>query len=67
VVIVVPVVILALIAMANLLTATGVGLRDHVHEAGILEAMGLTPRQVTPGAPPGHGTRCWPPVLPRPA
>jgi putative ABC transport system permease protein len=46
VVIVVAVVILALIAMANLLTATDVGLRDHIHEAGILKAMGLTPRQV---------------------
>ena len=45
-VIVVAVAILALIAMANLLTATDVGLRDHVHEAGILKAMGLTPRQV---------------------
>ena len=33
-------------ARANLLTATDVGLRDHVHEAGILKAMGLTPRQV---------------------
>jgi len=44
--IVVAVVILVLIAMANLLTATDVGLRDHVHEAGILKAMGLTPRQV---------------------
>ncbi|HET9081572.1 MAG TPA: FtsX-like permease family protein [Trebonia sp.] len=46
VVIVVAVVILMLIAMANLLTATDVALRDHVHEAGILKAMGLTPRQV---------------------
>jgi putative ABC transport system permease protein len=46
VVIVVAVVILVLIAMANLLTATDVGLRDHAHEAGILKAMGLTPRQV---------------------
>ena len=46
VVIVVAVFILVLIAMANLLTATDVGLRDHVHEAGILKAMGLTPRQV---------------------
>jgi putative ABC transport system permease protein len=45
-VIVVAVAILVLIAMANLLTATDVGLRDHVHEAGILKAMGLTPRQV---------------------
>jgi putative ABC transport system permease protein len=45
-VIVVAVAILALIAMANLLTATDIGLRDHVHEAGILKAMGLTPRQV---------------------
>ena len=32
--------------LANLLTATDVGLRDHVHEAGILKAMGFTPRQV---------------------
>jgi putative ABC transport system permease protein len=47
VVIVIAVAILALVAMANLLTATDVGLRDHVHEAGILKAMGLTPRQVT--------------------
>jgi putative ABC transport system permease protein len=46
VVIVVSVVVLMLIALANLLTATDVGLRDHVHEAGILKAMGLTPRQV---------------------
>jgi putative ABC transport system permease protein len=46
VVIVVAIVILVLIAMANLLTATDVGLRDHAHEAGILKAMGLTPRQV---------------------
>jgi putative ABC transport system permease protein len=46
VVIFVAVVILVLIAMANLLTATDVGLRDHIHEAGILKAMGLTPRQV---------------------
>jgi putative ABC transport system permease protein len=46
VVIVVAVVILVLIAMANLLTAADIGLRDHVHEAGILKAMGLTPRQV---------------------
>ncbi|HWG02695.1 MAG TPA: FtsX-like permease family protein [Trebonia sp.] len=42
----VAVVILALIALANLLTATDIGLKDHVHEAGILKAMGLTPRQV---------------------
>lgn len=46
VVIIAAVVILMLTAMANLLTATAVGLRDHVHEAGILKAMGLTPRQV---------------------
>jgi putative ABC transport system permease protein len=47
VVIVIAVVILALVAMANLLTATDVGLRDHVHEAGILKAMGFSSRQVT--------------------
>jgi putative ABC transport system permease protein len=46
VVIVVAVAVLVLTAMANLLTATDIGLRDHVHEAGILKAMGLTPRQV---------------------
>ncbi len=46
VVIIVAVAVLAMIAMANLLTATDVGLRDHIHEAGILKAMGLTPRQV---------------------
>jgi putative ABC transport system permease protein len=45
-VIVVAVVILMLIAVASLLTATDIGLRDHVHEAGILKALGLTPRQV---------------------
>ena len=46
VVIVVSVVILAVIALANLLTATVVGLRDHLHEVGVLQAIGLTPRQV---------------------
>ena len=46
VVIVISVVILAVIALANLLTATVVGLRDHLHEVGVLQAMGLTPRQV---------------------
>src|SRR5271165_1115039 len=46
VVIAVSVVILAVIALANLLTATDVGLRDHLHEVGVLKAMGLTPRQV---------------------
>ncbi len=46
VVIAVSVVILAVIGLANLLTATVVGMRDHRHEVGVLEAMGLTPRQV---------------------
>jgi putative ABC transport system permease protein len=46
VVIVVSAVILAIIALANLLTATVVGLRDHLHEVGVLKAMGMTPRQV---------------------
>jgi putative ABC transport system permease protein len=46
VVIVVAVILLAMIAIANLLTATDIGLRDHAHEAGILQAMGFTPRQV---------------------
>jgi putative ABC transport system permease protein len=46
VVIVVSVVILAVIGLANLLTSTVVGMRDHRHEVGVLAAMGLTPRQV---------------------
>jgi putative ABC transport system permease protein len=46
VVIVIAVVVLGLIGLANLLTATAIGLRDHLHEAGVLQAMGLTPRQV---------------------
>src|SRR5690348_8249947 len=46
VVIAVSVVILAVIALANLLTATVVGMRDHQHEVDVLAAMGLTPRQV---------------------
>jgi putative ABC transport system permease protein len=47
VVIAVSVVILAVIGLANLLTATVVGMRDHRHEVGVLAAIGLTPRQVT--------------------
>jgi putative ABC transport system permease protein len=46
VVIAVSVVILAIIGLANLLTATAIGLRDHQHETSVLAAMGLTPRQV---------------------
>jgi putative ABC transport system permease protein len=46
-VIAVSVVILAVIGLANLLTATVVGMRDHRHEVGVLAAIGLTPRQVT--------------------
>jgi putative ABC transport system permease protein len=45
-VIAVSVIILAVIGLANLLTATVVGMRDHQHEMGVLAAMGLTPRQV---------------------
>ena len=45
-VIAVSVVILAVIGLANLLTATVIGMRDHQHEVGVLAAMGLTPRQV---------------------
>ena len=45
-VVAVSVVILAVIGLANLLTATVVGMRDHRHEVGVLAAMGLTPRQV---------------------
>jgi putative ABC transport system permease protein len=44
-VVVVAVILLAVIGLANLLTATAVGLRDHLHEVGVLKAIGLTPRQ----------------------
>ncbi len=46
VVIAVSVCVLAVIGLANLLTATAIGVRDHRHEVGVLAAMGLTPRQV---------------------
>ncbi|MCW2939246.1 MAG: ABC-type transport system involved in lipoprotein release permease component-like protein [Actinomycetia bacterium] len=38
--------VLALIGQASLLTATSVELRDHQRNAGVLRAIGLTPRQV---------------------
>lgn len=46
VVIAISVVVLAVIGLANLLTATAIGLRDHRNEVGVLEAIGLTARQV---------------------
>ncbi|MBP2705172.1 FtsX-like permease family protein [Microbispora sp. RL4-1S] len=46
VIIVALVTVLALIGLANLLTAIGLGLRDHVFDLAVLKAMGLTPRQV---------------------
>jgi putative ABC transport system permease protein len=46
-VIVISVLLLALLGLANLVTATRVGLRDHLPEAGVLAAMGLTPAQAT--------------------
>jgi putative ABC transport system permease protein len=46
VVIAISVVVLAVIGLASLLTATAIGLRDHRHETGVLAALGLTPRQV---------------------
>ncbi|MCG5215955.1 FtsX-like permease family protein [Streptosporangium soli] len=46
VVIVALVVVLALIGLANLLTASALGLRDHALDLAVLKAMGLTPRQV---------------------
>ncbi|GAA3154773.1 hypothetical protein GCM10010466_52150 [Planomonospora alba] len=39
-------VVLALLALANLLTASALGLRDHAADLAVLKAMGLTPRQV---------------------
>ncbi|MEV4286655.1 FtsX-like permease family protein [Nonomuraea bangladeshensis] len=38
--------VLALIGLANLLTASALGLRDHAFDLAVLKAMGLTPRQV---------------------
>lgn len=39
-------VVLALIALTSLLTASAVALRDHLRDVGALRAMGMTPRQV---------------------
>jgi putative ABC transport system permease protein len=47
VVIAISVVLLAVIGLASLLTTTVVSMRDHQHDVGVLEAMGLTPRQAT--------------------
>lgn len=46
VIIVALVTVLALIGLANLLTASALGLRDHALDLAVLKAMGLTPRQV---------------------
>jgi putative ABC transport system permease protein len=46
-VIVISVLLLAVLGLASLVTATRAGLRDHLPEAGVLAAMGLTPAQVT--------------------
>ncbi|GAA0430459.1 hypothetical protein Acor_46140 [Acrocarpospora corrugata] len=46
VIIVALVVVLALIGLTNLLTAGALGRRDHLRDLAVLQAMGLTPRQV---------------------
>jgi putative ABC transport system permease protein len=46
VVIVALIAVLTLIGLANLLTASALGLRDHAADLAVLKAMGLTPRQV---------------------
>ena len=46
VVIVISIAALAIIGLANLLTATAVGVGDHLHESEVLAAIGLTPGQV---------------------
>ena len=38
--------VLGLIGLSGLLTASSVGLRDHLRDVGVLRAMGLTPAQV---------------------
>ncbi|WP_433253113.1 FtsX-like permease family protein [Streptosporangium sp. CA-135522] len=40
------IVVLSLLGLANLLTASALGLRDHALDLAVLKAMGLTPRQV---------------------
>jgi putative ABC transport system permease protein len=40
------IVILGLIGLTSLLTASAVGLRDHLRDVGVLRAMGLTPSQL---------------------
>ncbi|MFF4652829.1 FtsX-like permease family protein [Streptomyces sp. NPDC001380] len=47
--------VLGLIGLAELLTATAGGLRDHARDLGVLRAMGLTPRQVTAVVTTGTG------------
>jgi putative ABC transport system permease protein len=44
--VIIVVAVLALIGLANLLTASALGLRDHLLDLAVLKAMGLTPRQV---------------------
>ena len=39
-------VVLGLIGLTSLLTASAIGLRDHLRDIGALRAMGLTPAQV---------------------
>ncbi|MEV4093402.1 ABC transporter permease [Streptosporangium saharense] len=39
--------VLSLLGLANLLTASALGLRDHALDLAVLKALGLTPRQVT--------------------
>ncbi|MFI6501093.1 FtsX-like permease family protein [Nonomuraea typhae] len=46
VVIVALILVLSLIGLANLLTASALGLRDHALDLAVLKAMGLTPRQL---------------------
>jgi putative ABC transport system permease protein len=40
------IIILGLIGLTSLLTASAVGLRDHLRDVGVLRAMGLTPSQL---------------------
>lgn len=41
------IVLLALVGLVELLTATGLALRDHARDVAVLRAIGLTPRQIT--------------------
>ncbi|MFC7644658.1 hypothetical protein ACFQX6_31185 [Streptosporangium lutulentum] len=52
--------VLSLLGLANLLTASALGLRDHAFDLAVLKAMGLTPgRWPRPWSPVPACSPCW--------